>query len=202
MITGGRRILALLALGAVGTLAALSISTSLALFSATGAQQTNSFATGTVTLNSRSDSTCHITQTTSTCTYKVDYTGSLSAWIGLDVTGAIPSGVQITDGTENFSTGPDQVVGNGPVENGFTTTITVSCPSALSQANSCTNTQQDCGGGTENQDATGDSGSQQEKDGDPDDSNPCGTLGLTLQAHAVQAANNTNWAKTGPVSWS
>ena len=200
MITGGRRILALLALGAVGTLAALSISTSLALFSATGAQQTNSFASGTVTLTSSSDSTCQLTQPTSTCTYKIDYTGSLPAWIGLDVSGS--SGVQITDGTENFTTLPDQVIGASPVANGFTTTVTVACPSTPSSPSACTKELHDCSRGSDNQDDTGDTQSQQEKDGDRDDKPQCAAVAVTLQAHAVQAANNTNGTDTGPVSWS
>lgn len=202
MITGGRRILALLALGAVGILAALSISTSLALFSATGAQQTNSFASGTVTLTNSSGSTCQLTQTKPTCTYKIDYTGSLPAWIGLDVNGANLSGVVITDGTKTFTAGPDQLVATVPVSSPFSTTITVACPSTLASSNPCTTDSKDCGTGSDNQDRTGDAESQQEKDGDRDDKAHCGAVTVELQAHAVQAANNTNGMNTGPVSWS
>ncbi|MGC2190707.1 MAG: hypothetical protein WA751_00015 [Candidatus Dormiibacterota bacterium] len=100
-MTSWRRLFVLLALGALGTLAALSISTSLALFSATGPQQVNSFTTGTVSLESCGSSsstciplsgsapiTCSLTSN-QFCYYTLEYTGTLDAWIGLYV---VPSG--------------------------------------------------------------------------------------------------------------
>ena len=102
---GGRRLVALGFLVAVGTLAALSISTSLALFGTTGAQHAQSFSAGTVSLegcssNSLSGSgmpqctpepsgastatSCSMTSEEQ-CYYTLKYTGTLDAWIGLYV---------------------------------------------------------------------------------------------------------------------
>lgn len=100
-MTSWRRLLALAAIGAVGTLAALSISTSLALFSSTGSQQVNHFAAGTVSLESCSAGSTKICtpSTAATCTFSKDsacdydfaYTGSLTAWIGVYVVVAAPA---------------------------------------------------------------------------------------------------------------
>ncbi len=128
MIRFGRRFVVLLALAGVGTLAALSISTSLALFSSTGSQQVSNFTAGTVTLTSTSGSTCTASEAGS-CKYAISYTGTLSAWIGLTVTseGVSASGYHIVDSdtSSRFPAGVDEIVGGGIVGTGFTDTFTI-----------------------------------------------------------------------------
>jgi hypothetical protein len=89
----------LAALGAVATLVA---GTTFGLFSASGSSGANSFTSGTVTVGTGSPTsvTCTITnivpgdssagapignKADTTCTYNVKYTGSVSAWLGVDV---------------------------------------------------------------------------------------------------------------------
>lgn len=89
----------LLALAAAG---ALTIGTTLSLFSASESSSTNSFTAGTVTvgLGTSPSVTCNVTgmapgdsssgsatgsKTLDPCTYNVKYTGSLSAWLSVDV---------------------------------------------------------------------------------------------------------------------
>jgi hypothetical protein len=176
----GRRLLALAALGAAGLLAALSISTSLALFSSTGGQQINSFAAGTVTLWSCSGSGCTPTPETSasasTCTptestpceYTILYVGSLRAWIGMNVSaiGLTPAQFTVQDSySDTFGDGPTQpqVVDDGSQPDGFTDTFTITLTTSGSS----------------------------------------GTPGsVTLSAQAVQADNNSLPSPLiGPVNW-
>lgn len=96
MRQGWRRLITLAAIAGVGALAAISISTSLALFSATsGPQHANTFAAGTVSLESCGGValTCVPSGGATTvacslkigqpCRYTLEYTGSLDAWTGL-----------------------------------------------------------------------------------------------------------------------
>jgi hypothetical protein len=202
----GRRLLALAALGAVGLLAALSISTSLALFSSTGGQQINSFAAGTVTLWSCSGSACTSTVATtasaSTCTptestpceYTIEYTGSLPAWIGLSVSAPELSSQQfsVTDsaypgaryGVGPYPDGAFQVVGGAAQANGFEDTFTIQ----LATVSNKTWHNSSCHG-------TDDVGS--------DHSGSCRATGsVTLSAQAVQAENNSSTSLVGPEQWS
>ncbi len=197
MILGGRRPLTLSGLVALGFLASLSISSSLALFSSTAAGQVQTFAAGTVTLTSSSAAgdQCTLGATASppsSCTYQISYTGSLSAWVWLDITasGSNTSGLSITGSTpsQTFTMGTHQIVGSGPASGGFTDTITVTCSPSRSGSN-------------ENEDGQGDDQSQQNGDGDKDDKPDCQSLTVTLQAYAVQARNNTNSSGSGPVAW-
>lgn len=89
----------LLALAAVGT---LTVGATLSLFSASESSSASDFATGTVAvdLGDSPSVTCNVTemspgdssveassgsQSLSTCTYEVKYTGSLPAWLSVDV---------------------------------------------------------------------------------------------------------------------
>jgi hypothetical protein len=113
----------------MGSLAALSISTSLALFSSTGSQQVNQFAAGTVTLTSSSASTCLASKSNS-CTYDISYTGTLPAWIGLTVGSANlqPSQFTVVDSVEHatFPPGSNEIVGAGIQTKGFSDTFKIS----------------------------------------------------------------------------
>lgn len=89
----------LLALAAAG---ALTIGATMSLFSASASSSANSFATGTVAigLGDSASVTCNVTEmspgdsstgsatgskTLDACTYNVKYTGSLPAWLAVDV---------------------------------------------------------------------------------------------------------------------
>lgn len=191
-MSGGRRILALLALGAVGTLAALSISTSLALFGATAGQQTDSFAAGTVTLLScASDGStactpsvtstaatiatpfqCKLDKSNPTCEYTINYEGSLPAWIWLDVTVGSQSRSSVTVCDNKTSTyyqvdSSHQLVGTTPAPGWTSTSDTLPWTHTFVVS---------LGSGTTNT--------------------------VSIEAHAVQSDNNTLNSGNGPVSWS
>lgn len=75
---------------AAGAVAALVVGSTLGLFSSTPASETNSFAAGTVTLSSDATGACTTTTNIApgdggTCTFKATYSGSLPAYIGLNV---------------------------------------------------------------------------------------------------------------------
>ncbi len=155
----GRR-LALVA-GALGTTALLTAASTFGLFSASAGSQTNQFTAGTVTLGSSALATCTITNMAPgdssqgwagspagnhqdpTCVDKITYTGSLSAWVWIDVTvtspnpaapgtpalwDGTPSGLQldIADGNRVYQPNTThQLLSAVPVRNGFTDTIDV-----------------------------------------------------------------------------
>lgn len=79
-----------LAAAALGMTGALASGASFALFSSSAAQATNSFAAGTVTLTRTAQTLCDIQNAapgdSGTCTYTLAYSGSLSAYVSLDVT--------------------------------------------------------------------------------------------------------------------
>lgn len=183
-----RRAGTLAALAALGVLASLSVSGSLAMLGSSAGAKTSAYTAGTVTLTSASTSTCTLGTgpgAAQQCTYSLSYAGSVPAWVGLDVStnnagGA--SGLSITgdNPSQSFDVGNDQIVGNGPVSDGFSDTITVACPAAGPPApkNDPCAPPPSCGPGNMGQ---------------------CSSLTVTLQAHAVQAANNTSNGQ--PVSW-
>ena len=84
----GRR-LGLTAL-AVGTAGAVLAATSFALFTSGASSQTDAFASGTVvigTISTPLDCTIQNIEPgdSGTCTYKLTYSGSLNAWVGLSI---------------------------------------------------------------------------------------------------------------------
>ena len=131
MLSVGHRLIALLALAAVGLLAGLSISTSLALFSLSGNPQVNTIATGTVILESCGGASLSCAPvgglTTDSCTlkptqpcyYKLKYTGSADAWVGLYVSAPACTCTvtyiysTATGGTEQVNLSPTQSPGPG-----------------------------------------------------------------------------------------
>jgi hypothetical protein len=89
-----------LSVGALGTVAALVGAASFALFTSAATSQTDTFAAGTVILGGSNTSTCNITnmepgdsssgasagnKADSPCEYTISYSGSLAAWIGLQI---------------------------------------------------------------------------------------------------------------------
>lgn len=87
-----RRRLALWAGGAAVVVATASFAAgaTLGLFSSTPAQESNSFTAGTVTLSSDATGACSVTDlmpgdSLTPCTFAATYTGSASAYLGLDV---------------------------------------------------------------------------------------------------------------------
>ena len=78
----------LLTVGAVGVVGALVTATSFALFTSQSSAQTDAFAAGTVIVTSGSPS-CTFSNMeagdSESCQYKVSYTGSLNAWISLEM---------------------------------------------------------------------------------------------------------------------
>ncbi len=214
MALGLRRLLTLCALAALGFFASLSISSSLALFSVTGAGQGQSFAAGTVVLTGTSTAAgdrCPlggVPGAASACTYTISYSGSLRAWVWLDVTasGSSASGLQIIGSgpIQKFTVGSHQIVAGEAVQGGFQETITVSCLASSAPSVSvspCETNPSECEG-TGTQESPSDQQSQQNSDGESGDQTACSGLTVTLRAYAVQAANNTNASDNGPVSWS
>lgn len=74
---------------ALGMTGAMVAGASFALFSSSAGSQNNGFTAGTVTLTRSSASTCKIGPIapgdSGTCTYQVSYSGSLAAYVSLDV---------------------------------------------------------------------------------------------------------------------
>lgn len=170
-----------LGLLAVAAIAVLTTVATLALFSASATTETATYTTGTVTLGTPSTRLTTVSGLapgdSGSSTYTIQYTGSLSAWLGLDtsLSGTLTTcdgggrlTVSISDGTNSYSSNAtDQVVGAAAVAGGTTKAFTVSHSLASGAGNDC-------------QDKTA-------------------TISLTVKA--VQARNNTNGGGTGPTSW-
>ncbi|MGH7643901.1 MAG: hypothetical protein ACREN7_02065 [Candidatus Dormibacteria bacterium] len=208
MTVGGRRLLLLGALTAMGTLASLSISTSLALFSATGTQQVNTFTAGTVTLEScmsnaspTSGSACIPTDDTSAgdssactptgtdriCYYTLEYTGSEAAWIGVYVDkGSCGCRVKLTatmqqgGGVPPYVISPRATLRTTPTPVGGTATPDELGEAVGSSPPATTYTSYQIKIKLLASDTSG---------------------SVTLTGTAVQAGNNTNTSGNGPVSW-
>jgi len=75
-------------LATVGAVSTLTAGVTFGLFSASATPQANTFTTGTVTLSQDASGACAVTNAvpgdSGTCTLSVTYTGSASAFIGLD----------------------------------------------------------------------------------------------------------------------
>ncbi len=187
MRIGGRRLATVAALAAIGVLASLSISTSLALITSTASGESASFQTGTVILSSdltnahgqSMNSPCNLSQSppaqVSTCLYRLTYSGSLPAWVGVmftvtpttftkfTITGC-PGATGGCANPQHFSTSVSgyQVVGQAPVAPGSEYTVAVTASGPIPPGK---------GGAVE------------------------------LSATSVQSDNNTNAAGTGPAAW-
>jgi spore coat-associated protein N len=164
-------------------IAALSIivsSASLALFTATAANSSNSFASGTVTLGTPAGTAVNVTNIApgdeGSGTYTVSYSGSLEAWLGVDISssgdlftcaGEDSLQVSITDGDSKVydRNGANQVVGRVNDGDGATLTVAWNLPT-------------DAGNGCQDKSAS-----------------------ISVTFHAVQARNNTNGDNSGPDSW-
>ena len=84
----------------VGAIAALAIGASFALFSATSPGGSQTFQAGTVSLNSPATGNCAVSNLepgdTGTCSFTVDYGGSLPAYIGAEASVAGPLASQLS----------------------------------------------------------------------------------------------------------
>lgn len=101
----------LLSLATVGVLSALITGSTLALFTADPKSQSNTFSAGTVTLGSIAVAECDAKNLapgdSHTCTVEVKYTGSLEAFIGVQVSksgdlfaGSKPATVELSGGQD------------------------------------------------------------------------------------------------------
>jgi len=128
----GGRLIPLAAAAAIGVLSLLSIASSLALLSSSASPAMATFQAGTISLQSGTSMTpCYLDVQHPSCHYTVTCSGSISAWLGVKITGDV-SDVTITDSQgQRFSELPQyQLVDTGypgdqPVTGGFTTTFLV-----------------------------------------------------------------------------
>lgn len=155
-----------LSLIAIVAIAAMATAGSLALFTATTTNTGNTFTSGTVTLSDVAETLVDVTNIapgdSGSATYKVTYTGSLEAWLGLDTT--FTGDLKTCDGGKfvmdvvGFNNNlANQVVGTAPFVTGQDATFNINWSLPLNAGNDC----------------QGDSAT------------------LTMLVHAVQAKNNT-----------
>ncbi len=168
--------LSLLAIAMVSLVVSAS---SFALFSAQSGNADNTFTAGTVTLGAPTTDFMAINNIapgdSGARSYSIEYTGSLDAWIGLDVatTGDLMTCdgggkfiTSLTDGTNTYSgNANDQVA--GVYTPGQTLNLTLNWALDLSAGNDC------------------------QGDG----------AAVSLMVKAVQHRNNINGTGTGPISW-
>ncbi len=115
-----------LTVGAVGTVAALVGAVSFALFTSQAKGQTDTFAAGTVVLGSAATGSCNVqnmepgdsssgytagNKADPSCTYSITYSGSLNAWVGLQI------GVQSTGIATYTPTGSSTPIGGAALLN-------------------------------------------------------------------------------------
>lgn len=170
-----------LSLLTVGVISAVVTAGTYALFSASTTNLNNTFTAGTVTLGSTTPFACTVHAgglapgDTGACNVSVTYTGSLDAWLGVDVSGsgdlfsgATPLAITgIKSGATPLSqVAGKYVIGQRSTGQGAAVTIEYSFPLAADN-------------------------SYQGKSGD-----------INLMFHAVQSRNNTNIPVTGPNAWS
>jgi len=153
---------------------------SFALFSAQSGNANNTFTAGTVTLGTPMTDFATVNNIapgdSGSKSYSIEYTGSLDAWIGLDVStsgdlmtcdGGGRFATSLTDGVNTFSgNANDQVV--GVYAQGQVLNLTLNWGLDLNAGNDC----------------QGDGAT------------------VSLMVKAVQHRNNINGAGTGPISWS
>ncbi len=208
--------LVLSAVGVVGAAAALAIGASYALFSSTATPQTATISAATVTLTNTgsADSTaCTFNDIVpgdnlgSNCTYTVDYTGTAPAWLLLNVSTQSTSGI---GGTALIDGGAYGLIpqisysdGSGTQLFGYSTGTGPACTTANS-VESCTSSDLNQVVNVGGQPITGGSYtftiSGAMNIGTDAQNNPYqGSSGtVTVQAWAVQSANNTNNSGFGP----
>ena len=209
----------MLSLMTVGAVASLVVSTSFALFKGEAAAQDATFAAGTVDLAAPSSTAISVGPLApgdagTAGTYRIQYTGNLSAWVGLDV-GLVSTAARA--GAPGSGTGTQALVNDGP--NSLQLTIrdsasaaytlgTIACVPGTSGASP---TKTSCRSSAPDQVV----GGQPVGSGWSDTftvtySFPLGagndyqgsTASLTLTAHAVQAANNPGTpGASAPTSW-
>lgn len=165
---------------AVGAVSLMVTAGSFALFSASSTNQNNVFTAGTVTLGAPTSFTCSVHAgglapgDTGACNVGITYTGSLEAWLGVDVStsgvlfgGANPMTVtDVKDGATSLSTlGGTYIIGKRNTGDSAAVSVEYSFPLAA---------------GNEYQGQSG---------------------AIDLMFHAVQARNNTNGSNTGPNAW-
>lgn len=146
-----------LGLLAVAAIAILTTVGSLALFSASSGAETATYTAGTVTLGAPTTRLATVSGLapgdTGSSTYTITYTGSLSAWLGLDTSlsgdlttcdGGGRLSVSITDANSNTYSpnANDQIVkgaagATAPVAGGTTKAFTVGYSLALAAGNDC-----------------------------------------------------------------
>lgn len=162
---------------AIGVIALIVSAASFALFTATSNNVSNTFTSGTVTLGTAATTVVNMTNIapgdTGSGTFSVEYTGSLSAWLGLDT--SLSGTLTTCDGGGKFTvtigggtysaTGSNQVIGAAPVTTGTVTNLAVAWSLASNAGNDCQNK----------------------------------SAQLSMTVHAVQSSNNTTGA--GPTAW-
>lgn len=169
-----------LSLASVGMVGALTAATSFALFSSATNNTENTFAAGTVSLQGPASYSCDIVNiapgdsNANACSYSVTYTGSLDAWIGLTTSesGALFAGA---------------------------TPMTASVTDSNGTSFSANAADQVVGNESPNWTDTFNIGYSFQPTAD--NSYQAATGGVNIQIEAVQSANNTNAASTGPNSW-
>ena len=127
-------------LASVGAVVALATGVTFGLFSANAPATNSTFASGTVTLGAPAiDSNCAVTNmvpgdsATNACEFKVAYTGSAPAWIGIKLTN---TGTGLYDGTANglqytISDGTNSYTTSGVLNNAGTILYVASDPGGL-----------------------------------------------------------------------
>ncbi len=208
--------LVLSAVGVLGAAAALAVGASYALFSSTATPQTATISAATVTLtNSGSASAQNCTfqdivpgdNLGSTCTYTVDYTGSAPAWLLLNVATSSMSG---SGGKALIDGGPYGLIpqisyssGTGTQLFGYSMGPRPTC-TTTNGVESCTSSYDNqlvsTGGTISNGQTFTFTISGAMNIGTDAQNNPYqgGTGTITVQAWAVQSANNTNNGGYGP----
>lgn len=210
-----RLTLVLSAIGVVGAAAALAIGASYALFSSTATPQTTSISAATVTLTntgSANSDACTFSDivpgdtTGSSCTYTVDYTGTAPAWLLLNVStlskGGFSGGTPLLEGSyglvPTISTPAASEYGIGTQLFGWGTPGPAQCSAAETTAgwtacssdnNQVVDLWSPTGGGSFTFTISG-----AMNIGTPAQNNPYqgGSAQISVQAWAVQSANDTN----------
>ena len=133
------------ALATIASIVALAAGVTFGLFSAATTPESNTFSTGTVSLTSNATGACTVTNAvpgdTGSCTFVATYTGSVPAYVGLDVsdntggnlvsTGGLTYTITDASSTTYSTPGTDLYVGqeSGP-STANTFTINWSMPSS------------------------------------------------------------------------
>lgn len=166
---------------AVGLISLVVSAATFALFSATTTNVNNTFTAGTVTLGTPATTLVNVTNIapgdSGSGTYSVEYTGSLGAWLGLDT--ALSGDLTTCDGGGRF------VVNISDGANAYSANAANQVIGAVPVSTGTVVTL------TANWALALAAGNDCQAD----------SAQLSMMVHAVQSANNTNGAGTGPISW-